>query len=52
MTEITNSILATPYVRGLIKKNSLDIAAIKGSGENGRILETDIDKHLKKETKI
>jgi len=33
-----SEILATPYVRGLIKKFGLDITKIRGSGEGGRIL--------------
>jgi len=33
-----SEILATPYVRGLIKKFRLDITKIRGSGEGGRIL--------------
>ena len=34
--------LATPYVRGLIKERKLDINAIKGTGPNRRILEQDV----------
>lgn len=32
------SVLATPYVRGLIKERKLDITKIKGTGPEGRIL--------------
>jgi pyruvate/2-oxoglutarate dehydrogenase complex dihydrolipoamide acyltransferase (E2) component len=35
-------------VRGLIKKYGLDIKKIKATGENGRILESDIDSLIKK----
>lgn len=34
--------LATPFVRGLIKKNNLNIDEIKGTGPEGRILEADV----------
>lgn len=34
--------LATPFVRGLIKKYNLNIDDIKGTGAEGRILEGDV----------
>lgn len=34
--------LATPFVRGLIKKYNLNIDEIKGTGAEGRILEGDV----------
>lgn len=34
--------LATPFVRGLIKKYNLNIDEIKGTGAEGRILEADV----------
>ena len=34
--------LATPFVRGLIKKYNLNIDEIKGTGPEGRILEADV----------
>jgi pyruvate/2-oxoglutarate dehydrogenase complex dihydrolipoamide acyltransferase (E2) component len=40
---LNSDVLATPYVRGLIKKHGLDALKIKGSGEGGRILEADVD---------
>ena len=40
-------VLATPFVRNLIKQNNLDVGKIRGSGENGRILESDVQKLLK-----
>jgi pyruvate/2-oxoglutarate dehydrogenase complex dihydrolipoamide acyltransferase (E2) component len=38
--------LASPYVRGLIKEKKLDIRAIRGTGQNRRITEADIEKYL------
>ena len=40
-------VLATPFVRNLIKQNNLDVGKIRGSGENGRILESDVQKLIK-----
>jgi len=34
--------LATPFVRGLIKKHNLNINEVKGTGPDGRILEADV----------
>lgn len=51
---ITSSdIVATPFVRGLIKRHNLDATKIKGTGEGGRIIEVDIENILnqKQETK-
>ena len=38
--------LATPAVRGLVKKLDVDIAKIKGSGRDGRILKEDVHRHI------
>lgn len=50
---VSSDIVATPFVRGLIKRHNLDATKIKGTGEGGRILETDIESFLnqKQETK-
>lgn len=42
----SSDIIATPFVRGLIKKHSLDAAKIKGTGEGGRILEKDVENFI------
>jgi 2-oxoisovalerate dehydrogenase E2 component (dihydrolipoyl transacylase) len=38
--------LATPAVRGLLKEHSIDIAKVKGSGKDGRILKEDVHAYL------
>jgi pyruvate/2-oxoglutarate dehydrogenase complex dihydrolipoamide acyltransferase (E2) component len=43
-----SDIVATPFVRGLIKKHKIDVAKIKGTGQGGRILEVDIENYLNK----
>jgi pyruvate/2-oxoglutarate dehydrogenase complex dihydrolipoamide acyltransferase (E2) component len=40
---VESGILATPFVRGLIKSQGLDINKIQGSGADGRILEKDVE---------
>ena len=38
--------LATPAVRGLLKKHDVNISDIKGTGRDGRVLKEDIHAHL------
>ena len=38
--------LAIPAVRGLLKEHNLNIAEIKGTGKDGRVLKEDIHTHL------
>ncbi|MDE1823381.1 MAG: 2-oxo acid dehydrogenase subunit E2 [Candidatus Micrarchaeota archaeon] len=40
----TNEIIATPNVRKLAREMGIDLAKVKGSGPNGRILESDLQK--------
>ena len=38
--------LATPAVRALLKEHDLDVADVKGTGRDGRVLKEDINAHL------
>ncbi len=40
--------LATPFVRKLATDNGIDLETIKGSGENGRVLEKDVHNYSQK----
>ena len=40
-------VLASPLARAMAKENGLDLAAIPGSGPNGRVIKRDIEKVLK-----
>lgn len=42
----TNAAHVTPGVRHMLKKLKLDVADVKGTGRNGRVLKEDIQRHL------
>ncbi|MCF7924179.1 MAG: 2-oxo acid dehydrogenase subunit E2 [Candidatus Izimaplasma sp.] len=44
-TESTKRILATPVARKFASDKNIDIAKVKGTGEHGRVLKEDIEKH-------
>jgi 2-oxoisovalerate dehydrogenase E2 component (dihydrolipoyl transacylase) len=44
------STLATPAVRRLTKENNVDIASIKGTGKDGRVLKEDVQRYISGET--
>jgi 2-oxoglutarate dehydrogenase E2 component (dihydrolipoamide succinyltransferase) len=46
---ITQEIPLSPSVRRIIHENSLDPAAIKGSGKDGRLTKSDVLEHLEKQ---
>lgn len=46
-----NGVLATPAVRGLAKEKKVNLKEVKGSGENGRVLKSDIESYLSKSNK-
>ena len=41
-----NSALATPAVRGLLKGLKVDLADVKGTGKDGRVLKEDVHKYV------
>lgn len=42
--------LSTPDVRNLAKTNDIDISTVIGTGADGRVLKTDVEKLIKGET--
>lgn len=40
----SNEVIATPNVRRIAREKGIDLAKVKGSGPNGRILESDLQK--------
>ena len=41
-----HAVLATPAVRGLLKELDLDIADVKGTGRDGRVMKEDVHRHV------
>ena len=49
---VSSKVLASPKARQLAKTHAIDIKTIQGSGEFGRVLQTDIEQVLSNKTKV
>jgi pyruvate dehydrogenase E2 component (dihydrolipoamide acetyltransferase) len=43
---LNQKVLATPVTRRMAKEHGLDLAALEGTGPQGRVLKTDVEAHL------